>query len=76
MQEIVYLIMSDLNFDKAQDMNMEERFPYIEYVYPGLKEITKKPSPRLLKSHLPYHHLPREILDGKGKVGLSHMPAF
>ena len=47
---------------------MEQRFPYIEYEYPGLKEIAKFKSPRLMKSHLPYNCLPAEVEDGCGKV--------
>jgi len=49
-------------------LNMEQRFPYIEYEYPGLKEIAKFKSPRLMKSHLPYNCLPADVEDGCGKV--------
>jgi hypothetical protein len=67
-QEIVYLIVNDMDIEKACSANIEQRFPYIEYVYPGLKELSQQEGRRLMKSHLPYHHLPREIIDGKSKV--------
>ncbi|ELU09282.1 hypothetical protein CAPTEDRAFT_151859 [Capitella teleta] len=68
LQEIVYLIMNDLDVQKAQSANIEARFPYIEYVYPGLKDLSKLKGQRLMKSHLPYHHLPHEVMEGKSKV--------
>lgn len=52
--------------------NMEERFPYLEYVYPGLSEIKKVEGVRLLKSHLPYNLLPDDIRLHKAKVYMSH----
>ena len=52
----------------SDGLNMEQRFPYIEYEYPGLSEIRKMRSPRLLKSHLPYNCLPDGIEAGYGKV--------
>jgi len=51
-------------------LNMEQRFPYIEYEYPGLSEIRKLRSPRLIKSHLPYSCLPADVEAGYGKVKL------
>lgn len=67
LQQIVWLI---LNGERAENdgQNMEQRFPYIEYEYPGLKEIAKLRSPRLMKSHLPYSCLPAGLEDGCGKV--------
>jgi len=50
------------------ELNIEQRFPYIEYEYPGLREIGKLKSPRLIKSHLPYNCLPVDIEVGCGKV--------
>jgi len=67
LQQIVWLIV---NGERAENdgLNMEQRFPYIEYEYPGLKEIAKLRSPRLMKSHLPYNCLPVDVEDGCGKV--------
>jgi hypothetical protein len=47
---------------------MEERFPYLEFIYPGLRELGAIPSPRLLKTHLPYELMPEEVKKHKGKV--------
>ena len=44
------------------------RFPYLEYVYPGVKEISKKMGGRLIKSHLPLSLLPEGVMDRKAKV--------
>ena len=55
-------------YAKHDGLNMEQRVPYIEYEYPGLSEIEKLKSPRLIKSHLPYHFLPVAVEAGHGKV--------
>jgi len=67
LQQIVWLIMKGLNAE-SDGLNMEQRFPYIEYEYPGLSEIGKMRSPRLIKSHLPYSCLPVGVEAGHGKV--------
>lgn len=67
-QEIVYLINTNLDFDGARKHNMEDRFPYFEFVYPGLAAIEKQAGPRLIKSHMPLSLLPEDILGGRGKV--------
>ena len=50
--------------EKWKSVKVEDRFPFLEYVYPGIKEIAKIPPPRLLKTHLPYHLLPPSIVNG------------
>jgi len=67
LQQIVWLIVSGSG-GEGDGLNMEQRFPYIEYAYPGLKEIAKLKRPRLLKSHLPYSSLPAGVESGHGKV--------
>jgi len=67
LQQIIWLIANGVHTEN-DGLNMEQRFPYIEYEYPGLKEIAKRKSPRLLKSHLPYSCLPEGIEGGHGKV--------
>jgi hypothetical protein len=57
-QEIVYLIKNNLDFDKAKASVLEDRFPFLEYPYPGVKSVDKMPTPRLIKTHLPYGFLP------------------
>jgi len=64
-QEIVYLLKNNLDFNKAKANTLEERFPFLEYPYPGAKSINKSPSPRLIKTHLPYGFLPSNVDEGK-----------
>ena len=67
LQHIVWLIVNGVHSDN-DGLNMEQRFPYIEYEYPGLNEIVKMKNPRLIKSHLPYSCLPAAVESGQGKV--------
>ncbi|XP_053210033.1 sulfotransferase 1E1-like isoform X2 [Panonychus citri] len=53
LQEIVWLIMNDYDFNKALNINLEERSPFLEWIMPGISGINKMPSPRLIKTHLP-----------------------
>ncbi|XP_069128449.1 sulfotransferase 4A1-like [Argopecten irradians] len=68
LQEMVDLVNSEGDFVRVQTKTLEERFPYFEYVYPGIKSIEKTDSPRLIKSHLPLNLLPKSVREGKGKV--------
>ncbi len=68
-QEIVYLITTDLDFHSARASNIEDRFPYLEFIYPGIREISKKEGGRLIKSHLPLCLMPPGVRQGKAKVG-------
>jgi hypothetical protein len=61
LQEIVYLIQNDLDFKKASESVLENRFPFLEYPYPGIKSIEKEKGPRLMKTHFPYNYLPKDI---------------
>ncbi|RUS70421.1 hypothetical protein EGW08_021820 [Elysia chlorotica] len=67
-QEIVYLLMNDLDTEKASRTNISLRFPYFEFMEPGLKTIAEMPSPRLIKSHLPLSILPNQIKSKKPKM--------
>lgn len=60
-QEIVYLIINNCDFTKAKLKNIEERMPFLDYPNPGLKQINKMNSPRILKTHLPKSFLPDNI---------------
>ena len=51
-----------------RDETMEIRCPYIEHVYPGLKEVTKRKGRRLIKTHLPSHLLPVSALENGSKI--------
>ena len=65
MQEIVFLIHTDLDFEKSACQKMTDRFPFIEF---GVDGVAKSASPRLIKSHLPYEFLPNQVKQGKGKA--------
>lgn len=69
-QEIVYLVVNNLNFEKAQASVLENRFPYLEYQFPGWKSLTSLncPTARCIKSHLPYSLLPQSIKDRNCKI--------
>lgn len=67
-QEIVYLIQSDLDIAQEDQKNIEQRFSFLENVYPGLKTIEDSKSPRLIKSHLPFHLLPEQMETVRPKV--------
>lgn len=71
-QEIVYLIMNDCNVEKAKAQTLEERFPCIEFTFPGEKPVDPKtlPRPRMIKIHMPYKLLPQSVKDKKCKVKL------
>lgn len=62
-QEIVYLIANNLDFETAESLTLETRFPFLEFIYPGIKSINKLPSPRFIKTHLPLPLLPKSIQD-------------
>lgn len=68
LQEIVYLVQNKANTVKAKSKLLDSRFPYLEFMTPGIKEIEKMPSPRLLKSHLPYSLLPKSVHENKPKI--------
>lgn len=68
LQEIVYLIHSDLDISDAQKRVIDDRFPYFEFTYPGTEAIADLPSPRLIKSHLPLNLLPSDINVKKPKI--------
>ena len=72
-QELVYLIRT-LDFDKANTVLLDARFPMIDLLiegqpyYGGLKMIESIPSPRFVKSHLHHSMLPEQLRAGKGKI--------
>ncbi|GFQ88926.1 sulfotransferase 1E1 [Trichonephila clavata] len=59
LQEIIYSILNGV--DETLSQSLEDRFPYLEFIYPGLKSIQKMEGQRLIKTHLPYSLLPEDI---------------
>lgn len=66
----MYLIHSGLNFEAAKSKSLEERFPYVEHARTDFNYVKNMPSPRLIKSHLPYSLLPPDIHKKQCKVKL------
>jgi len=52
LQEIVWLIANDLDFNTAKSQYITQRFPYLEFPTPGIKSIERLKSPRFIKTHL------------------------
>ena len=67
LQEIVYLIQTDLDFETSANKLLSDRFPYIEF---RVDVVTESTSPRLMKSHLPHEFMPNDLKQGKGKVDI------
>ncbi|CAC5422225.1 unnamed protein product [Mytilus coruscus] len=65
MQEVVFLINSNMDLEKAKTVSIDDRFPYLEHPTPGHDAIATVPSPRLIKTHLPLKLLPEEIRKSK-----------
>ena len=66
LQEIVYQLKSGK--DETSDEVMETIFPYLEFPYPGLKDIEVRKGGRLIKTHLPCRLLPESVNVTKPKV--------
>ncbi|GAB1611067.1 sulfotransferase 4A1-like [Argonauta hians] len=67
-QHLVYLIHSNLDISREEEKNLEQRFHFLENVYPGLPSIQANPGPRLIKTHLPFHLLPEQLMTVKPKI--------
>lgn len=60
-QELVFLIQNDCDFETAKSKTIEERSPFFEYPSPGLNVIKNMKSTRIIKTHLPIELLPDDI---------------
>ncbi|XP_055851857.1 sulfotransferase 1C1-like [Episyrphus balteatus] len=73
MLEMVWLLANDFNYEEAGKTDQRERCRYVEYVaiYPSSKSIelgNNMKSPRVLKSHLPMHMLPKGLWTVKPRI--------
>lgn len=68
LQEIVYLIQNKVDTLYAQSKFLDTRFPYLEFMIPGIEEVEKMSPPRLIKSHLPYSMLPKSVHEKNPKI--------
>ncbi|XP_060567349.1 sulfotransferase 1 family member D1-like [Ruditapes philippinarum] len=72
-QEIVYLLMTKLDFKTANSSPLDKRFPFLDLVLPdmpyfrGLKGVEEQSQPRLIKSHLHYKVLPESLYKSQCK---------
>lgn len=66
LQEIIYCVLNGISASETQ--SLEDRFPYLEFIYPGLASIEKMEGQRLIKTHLPLSILPDDIHKKKPKV--------
>ena len=66
----MYLIVRGLDYEDPHGDTVEERIPFVEYMYPGMENIKARKGQRLLKTHMTYSLLPPGIHQGKGKVNL------
>ncbi|XP_055693971.1 sulfotransferase 1 family member D1-like [Lutzomyia longipalpis] len=76
-QEMVWQICNDLDYETAKNVALIERFPFIEFgsilardleLTDEVSRAEKMPSPRMIKTHLPAHLLPRQIWTVRPKI--------
>lgn len=75
--EMIRMFNMDLDYDKAANIKQEDCYDMIDvvnvYKHEGLsshslKKIAARPSPRIIKSHLPIELLPKSIWTAKPKI--------
>ncbi|XP_037716320.1 sulfotransferase 1E1-like [Drosophila subpulchrella] len=75
MQELLWLLINNCDFDGALAKDQCLRSPFLEYDFvvhgnleQSLKRVQECESPRLIKSHLPLAFLPAKLRERKNKV--------
>lgn len=76
LQEMIWLIVNDFNFEKSRSIITDIRFPmlesfeFVQKFYDGEVKLTfdDLPHPRTIKSHIPVQLLPDEIWAKKPKI--------
>ncbi|XP_012287549.1 sulfotransferase family cytosolic 1B member 1 isoform X2 [Orussus abietinus] len=79
-QEMVWCIANDLDFEAARRV-LYERFPFLEtpglhlreHVLDSVKYVEDLPSPRFVKTHLPFELLPRQIRTGEKRPKIIYV---
>ncbi|XP_078613342.1 amine sulfotransferase-like [Branchiostoma floridae x Branchiostoma japonicum] len=73
-QQIVSLIFADGDISTVSKIPLMVRVPWLESIdimgtgEPFPNVLKSAPCPRLMKTHLPYHLLPSQAKEGKGKI--------
>ncbi|XP_072340221.1 sulfotransferase 1A1-like [Scyliorhinus torazame] len=72
-QEIVDFILQDGDADRCRRAPMDSRIPFLEFSCkgfhpPGTELLAKMPSPKVMKTHLPFQLLPKSFLDQDCKM--------
>ncbi|EDW92368.1 uncharacterized protein Dyak_GE14313 [Drosophila yakuba] len=75
MQELLWLLLNNCDFQGALAKDQELRTPFLEFKYLVFKDLNRAfepieelKSPRLIKSHLPLALLPSKLWEGNHKV--------
>ncbi|XP_019634617.1 PREDICTED: sulfotransferase 1A1-like [Branchiostoma belcheri] len=73
-QQIVSLLSTEGDLSEVNKIPIFVRVPWLETMdqsgsgEPMPKVLRDAPSPRLMKTHMPYHMLPEQAREGKGKI--------
>ncbi|XP_035669162.1 sulfotransferase family cytosolic 1B member 1-like [Branchiostoma floridae] len=73
-QQIISLVTAGSNFSEVSKIPLGKRVPWLERADlhadapPIISQLKDSPSPRLMKTHLPYNMLPKQAREGKGKI--------
>ncbi|XP_055914030.1 sulfotransferase 1 family member D1-like [Eupeodes corollae] len=74
-QEMTWMLMNDLNFDKSNSIDLLQRSIFFEMeglvpidTWKNIELLNNQESPRVIKSHLPIGLLPRDIWRKKCKI--------
>ncbi|XP_054555102.1 amine sulfotransferase-like [Talpa occidentalis] len=66
-QQILSLIYFENHRNRTESINVNIRAPYIEYNLQKT-DFSKRPSPRIFCTHLPYHLVPKGLKNKKAKI--------
>lgn len=79
--EIVWNLLNEPKLAGSHSALLDERVPYLEWVYPGVKQLNSRLAKsdgqrRVMKTHLPHNLLPKQILDSNCKVYILYTRFF
>ncbi|GAB6029293.1 hypothetical protein CHUAL_005058 [Chamberlinius hualienensis] len=67
-QELVYVIGSNCDFETANSVKLDERFPFLEWPDKGFSHLNDEAGKRFIKTHLSYSNLPKSVLQVQPKI--------